>query len=198
MIELSGPERALADIAHRLTEQGKSFALVGGLAVSVRGEVRFTRDVDVVVAVADDSEAEQLVFALRAAGYRPGATVEHRRHGRLASARLMSPAGVVVDLLFASCGIEQEIAARATRVELPLVGSIPVARAEELLSMKVLSMTNARLQDELDARRLLQLAPVDLHTVRANLRLITERQYHRDQDLDAKLATLLSSSDVAR
>jgi hypothetical protein len=42
------PERALAAIARELTERGRRFALVGGLAVSVRAEVRFTRDVDSV------------------------------------------------------------------------------------------------------------------------------------------------------
>ena len=38
--------------------------MVGGLAISVRAEVRFTRDVDIVVLVADDSEAESLTFLL--------------------------------------------------------------------------------------------------------------------------------------
>jgi predicted nucleotidyltransferase len=41
------PELALAAIARELSERGRRFALVGGLAVSVRSEVRFTRDVDI-------------------------------------------------------------------------------------------------------------------------------------------------------
>jgi hypothetical protein len=44
-----------------LRPRGKRFALVGGLAVSVRAEVRFTRDVDLAVAVSSDAEAESLV-----------------------------------------------------------------------------------------------------------------------------------------
>jgi hypothetical protein len=43
------PELALRAICAELTSRGKLFALVGGLAVSVRAEVRFTRDVDIVV-----------------------------------------------------------------------------------------------------------------------------------------------------
>jgi hypothetical protein len=43
--------------------------------------------------------------------------------------------------LFASSGIEFEIVARAIPVEMPDIGQIPIARAEERLSMKVLSMT---------------------------------------------------------
>ena len=40
--------------------------LVGGLAVSARCEPRFTRDIDIAVALADDAQAEKLVRALRA------------------------------------------------------------------------------------------------------------------------------------
>ena len=39
-------ESALAAAATDIEVEGKRFALVGGLAVSVRAEVRFTRDVD--------------------------------------------------------------------------------------------------------------------------------------------------------
>ena len=63
------PELALAAICRDLVRLGHRFALVGGLAVSVRAEVRFTRDVDIVVLVADDSEAELLTCELRSAGY---------------------------------------------------------------------------------------------------------------------------------
>jgi hypothetical protein len=38
-------------------------------------------------------------------------TVEHKRTGRLATARTTSPSGAVVDLLFASSGIEPEVVA---------------------------------------------------------------------------------------
>jgi hypothetical protein len=37
-----------------------SWAMLGGLAVSIRTEPRFTRDVDLAVAVAADDEAERL------------------------------------------------------------------------------------------------------------------------------------------
>jgi hypothetical protein len=77
-------------------------------------------------------------------------------------------------------------------VALPSVGSVPIARAEELLSLKVLSMTEERLQDRIDARNLLRVNPdLDLDCVRGNLRLIAERGYARRQDLAAKLTTLL-------
>lgn len=112
-------EAALADIHQRLLDLGRRFALVGGLAVSFRAEVRFTRDVDLAVVVKDDADFESLVFALRSAGYLPVAAVEHTQQKRLATARLQSPLGFVVDLIAASCGIEQEVVERATLVDLP-------------------------------------------------------------------------------
>lgn len=194
MIELSAPERALARIASSLVARKRGFALVGGLAVSLRAEVRFTRDVDVAVSVSDDVDAEGLLHDLASDGFRPIATVEHESVGRLSTVRLGSPEGVVVDLLFASCGIEAEITARALDVELPQMGALPVARAEELLAMKVLSMRDARLQDRLDALRLIELASADLDVVRANLVLIEQRSYHRGQDLRKKLEELLATA----
>lgn len=55
-------ETALADITRKLVAMGRPFALVGGLAVSFRAEVRFTRDVDLAVVVKDDADFESLVF----------------------------------------------------------------------------------------------------------------------------------------
>jgi hypothetical protein len=188
-------ERALAAAAGDIAAEGKRFALVGGLAVSVRAEVRFTRDVDLAVAVDNDTEAESLVYALKSRGYTTVASVEHESQSRLATIRLRSPHGVKVDLLFASSGIEAETIARATIVALPSVGAVPIARAEELLSLKVLSMTDERLQDRIDARNLLRVnVDLDLDCVRDNLRLIAERGYARKQDLSAKLTTLLETS----
>lgn len=194
MAEATAVERALADVAGKLHAAGRAFALVGGLAVSVRGEVRFTRDVDLAVQVLDDRDAEQLVHQLKADGFHPVATVEHEQRRRLSTVRLLSPQGVKVDLLFASCGIEREVVERSSAVDLPHAGPVPVAAAEELLAMKVLSMTGSRLQDRLDAQRLLACNPdVDLARVRDDLSLIVERGYDRGENLAGKLADLLAS-----
>ena len=195
MAEATKLEQVLAAAARDIAAEGKRFALVGGLAVSVRAEVRFTRDVDLAVAVTSDTEAESLVYALKSRGYTAVASVEHEAQSRLATIRLRSPQGVKVDLLFASSGIEAETINRAPPVALPSVGAVPIARAEELLSLKVLSMTDERLQDRIDARNLLRVnVELDLDCVRENLRLIAERGYARKQDLSAKLRTVLDTS----
>jgi hypothetical protein len=189
------PELALRAICAELSSQGRQFALVGGLAVSVRGEVRFTRDVDIVVHVVDDPDAERLVFELRTKGYTAVASIEHETRDRLATVRLLSPQGVKVDLLFASSGIEEEIVARATPVDMDDAGVVPVAGAEELLAMKILSMSELRLQDRLDAMRLVQFVPdLDLLRVRGHLARIKQRGFDREQDLEAKLASVLTAA----
>jgi hypothetical protein len=145
------------------------------------------------VAVEDDADAEALVYALAARGYVAVTSVEHEATARLATIRLRSPQGVKVDLLFASSGLERETVDRATIVEVPTIGALPIARAEELLAMKVLSMSDERLQDRIDARNIVRVnSDMDLACVRDNLQLIDERGYARRQDLAAKLAELLS------
>ncbi|HWG01072.1 MAG TPA: nucleotidyl transferase AbiEii/AbiGii toxin family protein [Trebonia sp.] len=94
------------------------WALIGGLAISVRSVPRFTKDLDFAVAVAADSEAEDVVHRLRERGYQPAEILEQNYVERLSGVRLeRAGSDVVVDLLFASSGIENEVVARATRLE---------------------------------------------------------------------------------
>jgi len=188
------PLGALAEIADHLRRLRTPFALVGGLAVSARGEVRFTRDVDLAVAL-DDRAVETLVSDLRATGYRIDTLLEHETAGRIATVRLRTRAGILVDVLCGSSGIEPEIVASSTIMRLPEAGDVAVARAEELLAMKILSMTDRRLQDRIDARALLENNPeLDLERVRLRLRQIRERGFDRGEDLDAKLAQALADA----
>ncbi len=78
------------------------------------------------------------------------------------------------------------------------MGELPVARAEELLAMKVLSMTDKRPQDRIDAVGLLLVNDdLDLQAVRDNLREIARRGYDRDQDLSAKLDAVIDAARSA-
>src|SRR5580658_2074811 len=124
------PGAALRQVASELARLGKPFAVVGGFGVSLRAEVRFTRDVDVAVQVEDDREVEQLVADLRVKRYDVIAIVEHDDAGRIATVRLRDPSGVTVDLLTASSGIEGEIVQRATPILIEGIGPVPVAQAE--------------------------------------------------------------------
>jgi hypothetical protein len=193
------PGAALRQVASELTRLGKRFAVVGGFGVSLRAEVRFTRDVDLAVQAHDDGEVEHLVLELRARRYDVIAIVEHEDAKRIATVRLRDASGITVDLLTASAGIETEIVERATLVAIEDIGPVPVAQAEELLAMKVLSMDARRLQDRIDAIRLLEVNPdLDLPRVRDDLRLIETRGFGRRQDLGAKLDDVLESVRLER
>jgi predicted nucleotidyltransferase len=132
--------------------------LVGGLAVSIRVEPRFTRDIDLAVAVADDAAAEVLVGDLVAAGFTLKVSLEQQALGRLAAVRVVPPgqhdAGIVVDLLFTSSGIEPEICRDAERLEIAPGLIVPVAQAGHLVAMKILALAPDRPQDAIDLRGL--------------------------------------------
>lgn len=196
---MSRLEEALRGIASELDRRGRAFAVVGGLAVSVRAEPRFTRDVDLALAVANDADAEALVRNLVASGYRVIASLEQEAVGRLATVRLQSPsegpAGVVVDMLFASSGVEPEIV-RASEVLEALPGlPVPVARVGDLLALKVLSNGPERPQDQIDIVALLRLADeAEMGRARQTAALIVERGFGRGRDLLGLLAEYLRAS----
>ena len=155
---------------------------------------RFTRDVDVAVAITDDKEAEALVHALTSDGYLLLAAVEQDAVERLATVRL-APAldeGVVVDVLFASSGIEPEIVRSAEAIEILPGLVVPVARTGHLIALKLLARDDeSRPQDLADLRSLHEVATrEDVDLARSAIHLITERGYHRG--LAAALTALLS------
>jgi hypothetical protein len=185
-------ERALRDIASQLARPGHSWALVGGLAVSARAEPRFTRDIDLAVAVRDDAMAEALVHGLTGSGYRVLSSIEQEAAGRLATVRLETPGegpgGVVVDLLFASSGVEAEIVHGADVLEVLAGLRVPVARIGHLLALKLLSNSPTRPQDLVDIVALLREAgPADIEEARLTAALITQRGFARGRDLHASL-----------
>lgn len=177
----------LRDLTADLTRIGVPFAVVGGIAASARGEPRFTRDVDVAVAVSGDEHAEGILFQLGRLGYVVRATVEHDAVGRLATARLQHSCGIVCDLIFATCGVEAEIIRDAEPLDLFDEVQVMTATTEGLLAMKVLSATDQRPRDLEDIRSLTQAQPdYDERRLLELLRLITERGFQRQQDLFAK------------
>jgi len=174
------------------------WAVVGGLAVSARTEPRFTRDVDLVIAVSDDQSAEQAVHSLQRRGYHVQTLVEQEAAGRLATARLIPPgedeAGVVLDVLFASSGIEPEIADAAEVLEILPGLRVPVASAGHLIALKLLSRDDrTRPQDRIDLGALLRVAtPADLDEARHGVALIHARGFQRDRDLSRDLEQLIA------
>jgi hypothetical protein len=184
---------SLETLLHRISilfdDQRQAWALVGGLAVSVRTEPRFTRDLDLAVAVPNDETAEALVHHLHGAGLKTFATVEHDEAKRLATARLSpigtSSQGLVLDLLFASSGIEAEVCAAAENLLVFPNLSVPVARIHHLMVLKVLARDDrTRPQDVADLRQLIAAAdPADLASACEAAKQIESRGFQRSRDL---------------
>jgi predicted nucleotidyltransferase len=177
-------ERLRAD----LEAQSVDFALVGALAVSVRTEPRFTRDVDAAVAVIDDAQAQRVIAGLAARGWQPDSIIEQEATGRLAAVRLAPPGesapGRVVDLLFASSGIEAELVDAAEYIEILPGLNVRVARIAHLIVLKVLSESPARPQDRVDLAALIAAAdPDELQLAREAAELVERRGYARGREL---------------
>lgn len=178
--------QALRDLEHA----GARVALVGGLAVGARARERTTRDADFAVAVLDDAAAERIVRELRGAGYGLQVLLEHSEQGRLATVRFTSPLDgiTMVDALFASSGIEEEVVAAAEVIDVGAGVACPVASAGHLIALKVLARNEQRAQDDDDLGALLRGVRIEeLQRARAAVRLIEERGYGRGKQLGAEL-----------
>jgi len=136
----------LADAVSFLQAKGAPYALIGGLAVSLRGQPRMTADVDLVIAV-DIKQARALADSLTNSNFRPlfDDYVEVLETAFLLPLRHRAT-NVKVDIAIGLSGFERLAVARA---EILLLAGTPVsvATAEDLLIMKVLA---GRPQDEQD------------------------------------------------
>ena len=179
----------LSAIYDLLLEVSAQSALVGGLAVSARAEPRFTRDIDLALSVDSDEQAELLIRNFIEKGYKLFATLEQTSVDRLATVRLLQPGGseeeVVVDLLFASSGIEKEIVEMAEPIFIFPDLKIPVASTGHLIATKVLSCDReSRSKDYQDLHALISSASEeDIRLAEASLELIIRRGFDRSKDL---------------
>ena len=190
---MASVESELRNAAADLNTIGARWALVGGLAIATRAEPRFTKDLDFAVAVENDGEAEDVIHRLRAHGYEPREVLEQDYVERLSGVRLArGGSDVIVDLLFASSGIENEIVASADRLEILPRLTVPVATTAHLIAMKVLA---GRSQDLTDLGYLIAGAsPTDLDNAREAAKLIQARRFNRERDVTADLEQLIAES----
>ena len=185
---------AASDVLAILSRHQVRGCLVGGLAVSTRCDPRFTRDVDVAVAVDNDERAEALVRSLTRDGMRVVALVEQESVGRMAMARLSTAEGLSVDILIASSGIEAEIVAEAEMLEVVRGVLLPVARTGHLIALKLLSVAPGRETDAADLRSLVAIADkTEWDRASSAVALIEQRGFARGRELKVALAELRAS-----
>jgi hypothetical protein len=201
--EAAGATRLLAvlrRVAEALDARGQPWALVGGMAVSVRCEPRFTRDIDLAVAAASDTAAEDLVSDLQSGGYRVRLSLEHQALGRLAAVRMSPPGepneGIVVDILFASSGIESDICQDADRLAVADRFTVPVAQAGHLVATKLLAIAPDRPQDAVDLHALRKnLTPEDRERARRAVARIDQIGASRGKNLSEDFRRWLGTDD---
>ncbi len=191
MTDLAVQLRAASSL---MAASGFRYAVVGGLAVSVHTEPRFTRDVDLAVSVDSDASAERLIREAATRGFRVFSLLEHDVAKRISTVRLRSDNGVL-DLLFASSGIEGELVDEAEELEILPGVRTSVAGIPHLIALKLLARDDTtRPQDSADLARLRSVASdADLSRLRELCVLIEQRGYHRNRDLSALAADLIRS-----
>lgn len=139
-------QSALADICSQLHNRQVRFALIGGVAASLRGRIRATEDIDLVV-MTDVNGALELALNLDGKVFQP-LFPEFEKVIRTAYILALEhrPTSVTLDLAIAVSGFEQQVIRRSNLVN--IIGTrVPVATAEDLILMKILA---GRPQDNQD------------------------------------------------
>ena len=168
----------LADLRRAFGALGVRWFLFGAQAAILHGVARLTADVDVTVEPGSRSNTA-LVAALVEAGFElrvadAGGFVEATRVLPLSHPRTRMP----VDVVLAGPGLEELFMSRAQERVIADV-RVPVACAEDLVTMKVLAGRPKDLEDALAMMRA-QGATLDLELTRSTLSLLEKALDRRD------------------
>ena len=183
----------LRRVTNDLHQTGVAWCLVGGLGTSVYAEPRTTKDIDVVVSVPNEQQADNLKDLLVTKGYTNPQLLMHTIPTRRMGWRVFIPpsreASIPLDILVTACGIEKNIVASATTIEILPGLSLPVATLGHLIAMKVLSQNSFdRLQDRVDLLALLRNATEqDRIVVERSLKEMVDRGFASGRNLVEEL-----------
>ena len=138
--------QALRDLVRWLQDTQTSGTVIGGVAASILGRPRFTRDIDVVVIVEEEEWAEFLSSG-SSFGFQPRRSdaLEFARKTRVLWVR-HEQSGIDVDVSFGSLPFEKELIARAVLMD---VGGAraPLPTVEDLIILKAVAHRSRDLVD---------------------------------------------------
>jgi hypothetical protein len=137
---------ALRDLTRWLKSTRTSGAVIGGVASSILGRPRFTRDIDAVVLIEEGRWSGFLSSGLRF-GFHPRRSdaLEFARKARVLLVR-HEPSGIDVDIAFGNLPFEQELISGAIWREVAGV-STPLPTVEDLIIMKAVAHRSRDLAD---------------------------------------------------
>ncbi len=136
-----------------LTEGGFDYALIGGLAVILRGHDRYTSDVDALVWDLDD-RLDELASLLPKHGFRPPSTEELRLSKSTRLLHTLWQEEVFVDFMLGLVPFERETLDNATPMDLGRGGVAKVATPEDLVIMKLTASRERDIQDVIALKEL--------------------------------------------
>jgi len=144
-----------------------SGAIIGGLAVSLVGKPRLTRDVDAVVSLADNAwDAFWNIGQSRCFRSRISDPLSYARQSRM-FVLVHDSSGIEVDISIAGIPFEVEVVEKAIKIKVGRL-LVPVARPEDLVIYKSVA---GRPQDQGDISQLLDHYPdIDLKYIRKRVR----------------------------
>ena len=179
--------QAIAACTAWLKQADVAAAVIGGVAASLLGRPRVTKDVD-LLALADDGDVPRLLLTGRGLGFEPR-VADAVAFARVSGVLLLKhePSGIEIDLSLAGLAFEREVIERA--VERSVRGiSFRVATAEDIVVMKAIAM---RPRDIADIEAILDTGQeLDLVRIRRLLKAFTEAL--ESDDFSAEFERLLT------
>ncbi|HWP04336.1 MAG TPA: nucleotidyl transferase AbiEii/AbiGii toxin family protein [Polyangiaceae bacterium] len=163
--------QALAAVTAWLRQADVPAAVIGGVAASLLGRPRVTKDVD-LVALADDSDVPRLLSLGKQHGVtaRAADAVEFAKVSRVLLLR-HEPSGIEIDVSLATLPFEREVIERAAERTVRGV-TFRLASAEDIVVMKAIAL---RPRDVADIEALLETHPhLDVERIRSLLRSFTD------------------------
>jgi len=154
---------ALGDLVRWMQDERIPGMVIGGVAASILGRPRVTRDIDAIVLL-DEARWEQFFTVGARFGFVPRRpdSLGFARQARVLLLRHES-SGIDLDIIFGSLAFEQEAVARAISVNIHGV-MVPLPTPEDLAIMKAVAH---RPRDMADIEALLGAQPkLDLRRVR--------------------------------
>ena len=128
---------SLVAVQRTLEEAGLPSMVIGGLAVTVWGEPRLTRDVDVKVLAGRDDRGRVLAVLQEYTPLHADPAEALRRQG---IAFFQDKGGVRIDIMLAETIFDETAVARAPTIELQPNQPVRVCTAEDLIIYKMLSL----------------------------------------------------------